>query len=64
MRNLPLDRTNAEALVDLLEDCDMNEVGIWRQILAEDIRELFAMKPNEQRTAQMKAITDRMERQQ
>ena len=42
-RPLMLDRTEAENLVDLLEDCDPKKVGTWRHDMADDIRKLFGM---------------------
>ena len=44
-RNLTLTRTEAEMLVDLLEDCDPLVAGTWRHHLAGEIRELFGMVP-------------------
>jgi hypothetical protein len=38
---LELTRTEADELIDLLEDCDIKKVGIWRHSIAADIRELF-----------------------
>lgn len=42
-KKLTLTRTEAESLVDLLEDCSPVEVGTWRHNLAHEIRELFGM---------------------
>jgi hypothetical protein len=42
-RMLPLTRTEAEWLVDLLEDCDPKKTGTWRHDLASEIRTLFGM---------------------
>ena len=42
-RDWTLTRTEAENLVDLLEDCDPKEVGTWRHDLASELRELFGM---------------------
>lgn len=44
---LPLTRTEAEWLVDLLEKCDPKKVGTWRHDLASEIRTLFGMIPRE-----------------
>ena len=44
-RDLTLGRTEAEELVDLLEDCD-ESIG-WRFSLADDIRRLFGMGARE-----------------
>lgn len=43
MRQLDLGRDEAEWLIDLLEDCDLNKEGSWRFTMARDIRNLFGM---------------------
>lgn len=42
-RQLTLVRTEAEWLVDLLEDCDPAKIGTWRHLMAAEVRELFGM---------------------
>lgn len=44
MINLPLDRTFAEFLLELLEE-DLTQG--WRRILADDIREMLGMSKRE-----------------
>lgn len=49
MRNLPLNRTQAEWLVDLLEEgCDPAKHGSWRHDLSAEIRLLFGMCTREE----------------
>lgn len=40
-RQILLSRTQADALLDLLEDCDPAVVGTWRHDLADEIRTAF-----------------------
>lgn len=51
MRNLPLRRTEAEFLVDLLEDCDPTKEGTWRHDMAAEIRHIFGMCSYEEEMA-------------
>lgn len=48
MRNLPIDRNEAEWLVNLLEECDPKKSGTWRFDLASEIRTLFGMVSREE----------------
>ncbi|MEE9401620.1 MAG: hypothetical protein V3V47_00325 [Desulfobacteria bacterium] len=43
-----MNRDTAEWLVDLLEEANPFQVGIWRIDLAYDIRRKFGMKPMEE----------------
>lgn len=48
MRFIALSRSQAEWLVDLLENCDPKEAGTWRHEMAAEIREAFGMATREQ----------------
>jgi len=43
MRKLTLTRTEADWLIDLLEDCDISTTGEWPHQMAQDIRQLFGL---------------------
>jgi hypothetical protein len=43
MITIRLFRTEAENLMDLLEDCDPKKEGTWRFDIADQIRETFGM---------------------
>lgn len=49
MRTLKLDRTTADELVELLENCDPKLEGTWRYDLSADIRTEFGMMSREER---------------
>lgn len=55
-KNLKLARTEAEWLVDLLEDCDPKKEGTWRHDLAAEIRDLFGMTTREEEMRRRAAI--------
>jgi len=48
---LILTRTEAEDLVELLENCDKKVVGSWRHDIADDIRKLCGMYSLEEEMA-------------
>ncbi len=62
MRDISLTRTQGEALVDLLEDCDPLVVGTWRHDIAADIRQAFGMVPLYRQTELIKILADEVAR--
>jgi len=60
MRHLTLTRDEAEALVDLLEDCNPETQGTWRFNIADELRELFGMCSRE-RSMKIKAEAEKLE---
>lgn len=55
-QKLTLGRTEAEWLVDLLENCDPAIVGTWRHDMAKDVRGLFGMCSLEQEKENIKKL--------